>query len=252
MYEHEWGKEKLKDAEDQFPHRTWGRFGARLYYLAGGILVGKARYGEARTHLELCLEHATGWDGIEFATRRLLTECYKNDTPTLQDDGSESSQKLVANVMESCFNSNLSPATLLGTLSKCGSMCSTDLIKWKCECYDEFDSRLPFAFSVTYPGKSHATCGDKVVVSVRLQSNLDYTVQVSSVTLLSLAGPIQADVGSLTVPRKEEVVFSAKIELPTNLDDIASEEEEKKGGTGKNSFAKSARPRTAGITSAGK
>lgn len=52
MFEHEWGKEKLKDADDPFPHRTWGRIGARMYYLAGGILLGMNRFADAQNHLE--------------------------------------------------------------------------------------------------------------------------------------------------------------------------------------------------------
>ena len=265
LFEHEWGKEKLKDAEEQFPHRSWGRFGARLYYLAGGILVGKARHEEAVMHLQKAVMHCKGWGELEFAIRRLLVDCYKN-IAIAPDGDPESSQMMIANMMEACFNSNLSITDLSETLDKCGSICTTDCIKWQCECYDEFDSRIPFSFSVTFPGKSHSTAGDTVTASVMVRSNLDYTARVSCVTLLSLAGPMPvpssnllaaleslgASGDSLIIEPRSEVVFTTEIELPKDPDEIATEEDDKKGASGKASFAKSARPRTAGITSAGK
>lgn len=257
MFEHEWGKEKLKDAEDQFPHRPWGRFGARLHYLAGGIMLGMKRYAEATEYLENAAKYMTGWIGLEGAVRRLLAECYeKHAPPSLAD--TESSLRISSMVMDACFYSKMSPMNLRRALHNCSATVKTPTIQWSCECFDEFDIRLPFSFSATFPNMTHATAGDTVAASVWIRSNLDYAVSIDSISLMSMAGLIEippSDFASssesgVLMPRKE-LVFTTPLTLPKNLDDIAAEDS---GGEkqSKNSYTKSARPRTAAITSAGK
>ena len=143
------------------------------------------------------------------------------------------------------------------------------MIKWQCDCLDESDATLPFSFAVTFPLSTHATAGDSVTASLIIRSNLDYAVQINSVTLLSMAGevPIPAMTlmsaenasegtdGGIVVQGKKSILMMINIDLPKGLDDIATDESgnggEKQGVAGKGSFSKSARPRTAGITAAG-
>lgn len=258
MFEHEWGKEKLKDAEDQFPHRPWGRFGARLYYLAGGILVSNKQYAGAATHLEQAVKFSAGWSGIEIAVRRLLAECYEKNSPASL--GEDKSNKTIAAVtMETCFQSKMQPAKLLRFLGSCSEAIKTPSIPWKCECFDEFDNRLPFSFSVSFPGKSHATSGDTVSATVFLKSNLEYSIVLESVCLMSMAGQINVPMSDIAENGKSnvligpngDVVFSTQIILPKDLDDIIVDETTTGSDKpSKTSYTKSARPRTAGITAA--
>ena len=261
MFEHEWGKEKLKDAEDQFPHRPWGRFGARLYYLAGGILASQEKYTEAATHLEQAAKFSAGWSGIEVAVRRLLVKCYDQSPPASLEEA-ESNEKIAAMAMDACFHSKMPPTKMLQFLLSCSEAIKTPLIPWKCECFDEFDSSLPFSFSVSFPGRSHATSGDTVTATIMLKSNLEYSIALESLSLLSMAGQIdvpssdiqgKSPTSGLLIEPQNDLVFSTQITLPKSLDDIIVDESS--GGSekqSKNSYTKSARPRTAGITAAGK
>lgn len=258
MFEHEWGKEKLKDAEDQFPHRPWGRFGARLYYLAGGIQLSKKQYAEAIGYLENVAKYSTGWTGLEGAVRRLLAECYEKSAPAGLGEP-ESSLRISSMVMDACFYAKMSPPNLERALSSCSAIVKTPSIQWSCECFDEFDTRLPFSFSVTFPRMTHATAGDTIMASVLIRSNLDYAVLLESITLMSMAGQINVPMSDVAASSADSVIllsrnelsFTTPITLPKNLDDIAVDESATEKQS-KNSYAKSARPRTAGITSAGK
>jgi len=102
-----------------------------------------------------------------------------------------------------------------------------------------------------------------------LQSNLDYAVHVNVVTLLSMAGPItvppsallrarnasEGSDGGIIIQAQSSIYISTQIHVPKDLGAIASDVSgnggEAQGTPGKGSFAKSARPRTAGMTSAG-
>jgi len=141
-------------------------------------------------------------------------------------------------------------------------------MKWNRECIDESDSALPFSFSVTFPGITHATAGDTVTACVWIRSNLDYAVHMNSVTLLSFAGKIvvppnsllsatnanEGQGGGIIIQAKTSILFSTQIDVPKDIEKIATDESgnggEKQGTPGKGSFSKSARPRSAGITSA--
>lgn len=257
MFEHEWGKEKLKDAEDQFPHRPWGRFGARLYYLAGGILLSKKQYAEATGHLENAAKYITGWSGLEGAVRRLLAECYEKYPPATLGEA-ESSRRITSMVMDACFYAKMSPANLGGALGSCSAIVMTPLILWSSESFDEFDARLPLSFSITFPKMTHATAGDTVLASVLIRSNLNYAVLLEAVTLLSMAGQIMVPLSdfssesscNVVLASGEELSFNTPITLPKNLDDIAVDESGTDAKSKTNSYTKSARPRTAAITSA--
>lgn len=257
LFEREWGKEKLKDAEDQFPHRTWGRFGARLNYLAGGILVAKGSYGEAREYLEKAIKVVEGWYGLELAIRRMLVECYENQVPK---EG-ETERSHLSSLMQSCFNAQVSPLKLQRVLSNYGSVCSSDSLKWDCQCFDEDDASLPFSFSVTFPHRSHATCGDTVKASMFLRSNLGCAVKIGSVMLLSMAGPVHlpshqlsggnnASSDGVILQPCAEITLVFEIRLPKDLDHVTTEDDEKRSC--KSPVPRSARPRTAGITAGGK
>ncbi|CAB9526622.1 trafficking protein particle complex [Seminavis robusta] len=258
LFEHELNKEKPKDADDQSHYPTWSRFGARLQYLAGGILVSTQKYGEAKFHLEQAATFAKGWTSLESSIRRLLAECYVNATPS-EPIKSEAGPKMSSLVLEACLYSKMSPAVAMRSLQQCSAAAGAASIQWSCQTLNEFDGSLPFSFSVTFPGRTHATTGDTVQASVWLKSNLDYAVAMKSIGFLRMAGQPQIAVplkdfvsGSKSytvIPAKETLTFSTKIKLPKKLEEI-SLDDEPDSKQGKSSSSKSARPRTAGITSA--
>jgi hypothetical protein len=269
LFEHEVGKEKQKQkgaVEDQQFHRSWGRFGARLYYLAGGILVSTKRYSEAKIHLEKAAEYGEGWNGVDVSIRRLLADCYLNTpAPTIVPNAEERA-RWSSSALESCFYSKMASdglSKVLLTLQQRSVLTGAPSIQWQCESPSEFSDRIPWSFSVTFPHRSHATTGDTVLVSVWLRSNLDYPVALKSVSLMRLAGRAEITVpmtdfvkgpaSFAVVEPRSTIAFSTNITLPKSVDEISSEDAD--GGSekhSKNSTVKAARPRTAGITSAGK
>jgi tetratricopeptide (TPR) repeat protein len=244
----------------------WDRSSARLLYLAGGTLLGLERHAEAIPYLEKAAGLAKGWSGLELVIRRILIECYEKHIPSESD---ENSQTLASMLLDSYFNAEMSNKDLRLALEKFSSFSGGGTIKWYRDCFDEADAALPFSFALTFPSTTHAIAGDSVQASVLIKSNLDYAVHVNSVTLMSLAGEItvpssdllsarnanEGTGGGIIIQAKTEIMLSTNIKLPKDLDQIAVDEAgnggEKQGVAGKGSFAKSARPRTGGITSAG-
>lgn len=244
------------------------RRGARLYYLAGGVLLGKGRYEEATAYLEKVVKYSAGWSGLELAIRRMLIECYEKHLPT--HSPSDEQTKIVASmILDSSFSSAMPSRNLRRALDNFSSLSGGNMLQWRDVCLDELDSSLPFSFAVTFPGSTHATAGDTVTASVMIRSNLDYAVHINSVTLLSMAGRIEVPSNSLLaaenasegldggiiIQGKKSILMSVQIDVPKDLDRIATDESgnggEKQGTAGKGSFSKSARPRQAGITSGG-
>lgn len=271
LYERELEKEKRGFyAEDHFRERSSSRAGARLYYLAGGILLGMDRHQEAAGHLEKASKYSRGWPQLELAVRRMLIECYEKHLPTSSQASSESNQAIASMILDSYFNAQMSPRDLRRALGHFASITGGGSLKWHHETVDEEDTSLPFAFAVSFPGKTHATAGDTVQASVLIMSNLDYAVHVNSVVLLSLAGQLpipsmdllsatnvsEGSEGGIIIQSKTSIIISTEVELPKDLSVIAADDSgnggETQGVAGKGSFAKSARPRTAGITAAGK
>lgn len=260
--------EKQEKDNDGKSTACWNRSGARLYYLAGGTLLGMERYAEATSYLGKAAKLAVGWKGLEVTIRKMLVECYAKYTP--EEESGEDSQTLASILLDSYFNAEMSNADLRRALEKFASSSGGGTIKWYRECFDEADHSLPFSFAVTFPSTTHATAGDSVEAILHIKSNLDYAVHVNAVTLLSLAGKVaipSADLlsaknanegidGGIIIQSKADIWVSTLIKLPNDLDEIAIDEAgnggEKKGTAGKGSFAKTARPRTGGITSGGK
>jgi len=269
LFENELQREKRGFyAEDAFRERSSSRTGARLYYLAGGILLGMNRHEEAAAQLTKAAKHAQGWRELELAIRRMLIECYGKHMPS-PSDVSESSQTLASMILDSYFNAEMSSRDLRRALGHFASLSGGESLKWYHSSVNEEDSSLPFSFAVTFPGTTHATAGEPVKASVLIRSNLDYAVHVNSVVLLSLAGALQIPTndmlgaqnasegseGSIIIQAKTEIVVSTEVNLPKDLSMIASNESgnggEMQGVAGKGSFSVSARPRSAGVTSAG-
>jgi hypothetical protein len=270
-FERDMEKDKARDDKDHSRERSWSRCGARMYYLAGGILSGLERHAEAIPYLQKAVNYSKGWNGLELVIRRRLIECYEKHIPTQSEDAaSESSQIMASMFLDSCFNAEISNSNLRKALEKFSTLRAGETIKWYRDCLDEADSSLPFSFALTFPSATHATAGDAVKASVLIKSNLDYAVHINSVTLLSLAGHIgipsgdllsaknanEGTDGGIIIQAHTEILISTQLELPKDLNQIAIDETgnggEKEGVAGKGSFAKSARPRTGGITAAGK
>jgi tetratricopeptide (TPR) repeat protein len=242
---------------------SWSRSGARSYYLAGGTLLGLERYAEAASFLEKAVKLAKGWKGLELTIRRMLVLCYKKHIPP--DIAAEP-----ALLLDSYFNAEISSQDLGLTIKDFPSTTETGTIKWHCECFDEEDGSLPFSYALTFPSRTHATAGDSIEACLRIRSNIDYAVHVTSVTLLTLAGKIslpssdllsaknadEGHGGGIIIQAKTTIWLSTSIKLPKSLNEIANDESgnggQKKEVPGKGSFSKSARPRTGGVTSAGK
>jgi len=270
LYEHESEKEKRGFyAEDNFSERSSSRAGARLYYLAGGILLGMKNHEAAVVHLEKAAKFSRGWRALEVAIRRMLIECYEKHFPTSTQSNTESNEAIASMILNSYFNADMSPRDLRRALGNFASRSDGGSLKWYHETVDEEDMSLPFSFAVSFPGRTHATAGDTVEASVLITSNLDYAVHVSSVMLLSLAGQLPIPPSDLLcasnaseggeegiiIQSKTSIIVSTHLELPKDTSIIAVDDSgnggEMQGVAGKGSFAKSARPRTAGITSAG-
>jgi hypothetical protein len=239
---------------DSFLHN---RSGARLHYLAAGVLIGQERHREAIAHLERAIRNSRGWSGLEITIRRMLLDCYEKHKPVQAGASSTT--------LDTYFNVGLPPRDLIQALDDYTAS-KSGVIRWSRNCIDESDSSVPFTFSVTFPGITHATAGDTVTASVFIMSNLDYAVHLKSVTLRGMAGeiPVALELGTnnandktnrgVIIREKSSILLTTQIDLPRTLDEIAESEKvgDKEPAVGKTSNAKSARPRSAAITSAGK
>lgn len=229
-----------------------------MYYLAGGVLLGMKRYQHAIPYLEKALNACTKWEGLELSIKKMLVECYSNymsppssDSP---DEGKDSK------ILETLFHSGLPLSEIQPVLEKYRHLRGTDGLKWIVESTDDSDTSLPFSFLVTFPACTHATAGDTVAAIVTIKSNLQYPVHIKAVSLKSAAGKFLVPLENLSNAQNAEkwndegilvspmsaVWFSIGIALPRDLDKMPSDE----GSS--SSAVPSARPRTAGISSAGK
>lgn len=270
IFERELEKEKRGFyAEDEFSERSSSRTGARLYYLAGGMLLGMERHEEAVEHLTKASRYSRGWRDLELAVRRMLIECYEKHIPS-EAEASESSETLVSMILDSYFNAEMSSQDLRRALDHFAAMSGGDRLKWYHETHDEDDPTVPFSFAVTFPGQTHATSGDTVEASVVIKSNLDYAIHVNAASLGTLAGKLtiptndllsaanasEGSEGGIIIQAKTAITVSTMFDLPKDLSAIASDDSgnggELVGVAGKGSFAKNAKPRSAGLTSAGK
>jgi len=221
-------------------------------------------------YLEKASKFSTGWRELEVSIRRLLIECYEKHLPSSAHTSEESTNETIASmILGAYFNADMSPRDLRRALGHFASISGGGSLRWYHETVDEEDTNLPFSFAVSFPGRTHATAGDTVEASVLIASNLDYAVHVNSVALLSLAGrlPIpscdllcatnvsEGSDGGIIIQSKTSIIVSTQLDLPKDTSIIAIDDSgnggEMQGVAGKGSFAKSARPRTAGITSAG-
>lgn len=245
---------------------TWKRSAARLEYLAGSTLLGLGRHEEAISHLTTAATLCKGWNGLEVTIRRMLIKCYEQHIPSQGGD----EKKLASALLDTYFNAQMTKTDLRKALVRYSELSGGGSVEWYRDCTDEADSTLPFSFFLSFPSITHAFAGDKVKASLMLKSNLDYAVQVDSVTLKSFAGSVpisstdlqraknadQGSNGGIIMQAKAEILLSTEIQLPKDINDIAVDESgnggEKEGSAGKGSFSKSARPRTGGITSGGK
>lgn len=263
--------EKEKSVEGKDPteiERLFNRSAARMHYLAGGILLGQQKHKEAISHLEKTVKYSVGWNGLELVARRMLIECYEKYVPTQDEVTDEHSKTIASMILDSYFNAEMSSKSLRRALNNFSSLTGGGVIKWHHECIDEIATSHPFSFAITFPGSTHAITGDTIPASVMIKSNLDYAVHVNSVTLLSMAGNItvpsnalrsaehanEGSDGGIIIQANTSILLSTQIDIPNSLESIATDESgnggEKEGVAGKGSFATSARPRSAGITSA--
>jgi hypothetical protein len=257
-------------ADDESSEKASSRTGARLYYLAGGVLLGMNKHQEAAKYLLKASRYCRGWRSIELAVRRLLIDCYEHSIPSQADTRSESSESIISMILYSYFNAELSSQYLRKALDHLADVSGGKTLQWYQETCDEEDTSLPFSFAVSFPGKTQSRSGDSVAASVVIKSNLNYAIYVNSVALGTLAGKLvvpshdllsatnasDGSEGGIIIQANTAIVISTKVVLPKDLSAIAFDESgnggELLGIAGKGSFAKIAKPRTAGITAAGK
>ena len=81
-------------------------------------------------------------------------------------------------------------------------------------------------------------------------------ILIPSTDLMSAKNANEGSKGGIIIQANTEILLSTQLKLPKDLNKIAVDETgnggEAAGVAGKGSFAKSARPRTGGITAAGK
>lgn len=254
-------------ADDTFGEETSSRNGARLSYLVGSLLLKMERHTEALIHLEKAVNQLRGWREMELAVRRMLILCYDKSISTASQ--SSGGSQLASMILDSYFNAEMASNDLRRALDHFAATNGRQSLKWFHEVGSD-DPNPPFFFHVTFPQKIFATIEESVQATVSIKSNLDYAIHINAITLKSLAGSLSiplVDILSaaggtegmegkgIIVQRKGEIEISTKFDLPKDLHSIAADESgnggEILGTTGKGSFATSARPRTAGITSAG-
>jgi hypothetical protein len=196
-FENEMEKSEIEDGADEqrAKFNATCRSGARIFYLYGGILLGKQHYKEAIVYLEKAVKYSQGWRGLELVIRRMLIECYEKLLPSQATATKEQSATIASMILDSYFNSEMSSRNMRRALDNFSSHSGGDIFKLHRYCIDESTSSLPFSFAVTFPRTTHATAGDEAVASVMIKSNLDYAVHINSVTLLTLAGKVQVQRG---------------------------------------------------------
>ena len=257
---------------------------ARLYYLAGGALLGLNKRSESISHLEKAAEWCKGWSYLESLVRRLLVECYQHqdgsDIVGPLKDEDDSRQARTSFLLESYFNAGLSSDELAKALEKLVGMNGVDIgggdggddrfLRWHCDFVDDeiggSPTTPPFSFALTFPVSTHGIAGDSVKASVWIKSNLHYAVRVNRMAVVSFLGPLSIpskdftgdSEGVITIQPNEAIEFDTELVLPVELaqtapDGASSAGGDKKTVAGNASAAKNvvSRARTGGFTAAG-
>ena len=230
---------------------------ARLHYLVGGLLLGQRQYAEATSHLEKAVLLTKGWSDLESKSRLLLVKAYEFYIPSVEP---EQQLQLSSLLLGSYFKAGLSVPELQTVLSRFASSMNVDKILWSEDALDEDQSTLPISFVLTFPSATHAQAGHTVRAILDIKSNLEYDVLVDAVDLLTSAGKIavqpselgrgpegSSDAGTTFLLKAMSTVsIGISIDLPKDTSTIAADD------LSGSSRPKIARPRTAGLTSAGK
>lgn len=262
LYEREIEKSLNKTPAPAIP---WKRSGVRLYYLVAGILVGLGRSEEAVPHLLKAIRLCNQWKDLELKLRKLLLACYNHIVTPPSDLGANGGFSVL---LQSCFFTNLSITDLSTVLSKIASANNGTNIQWHEDVIEESNPSVPFSFVVTFPSRTHTTAGDNVTANLVLKSNLPYSIHLKSLVLQTLAGNMdvkpsellsaknanEAGRGTIIVQPKAEIMLSTTMKLPKDLATISSDqnEGEKDSPVAYGPVPKNARPRTGGLTAAGK
>ena len=282
LYEKE--QEKLEKAQTLI---QWSRSGTRLYYLAGGALLGLNRHSEAVPYLEKAVKLCKDWIYMQSLVRRLLVECHEQRDggdivgPIPDDDGSRRTR--TSFLLDSYFNARLTSDELAIALEKAIGIIGVDVggdggddrfLQWHCDFIDDKiagSSTAPFSFSLTFPTCTHGMPGGKVEASIWIKSNMQYTVSINRISMITVLGPLfvpskdfPSDVnptddpsGTITIQPNETVEFKTELILPAyaqNPADGGSDQSgEPKRSTGNGSGPKNttSRLRSGGFTAAG-
>jgi len=235
------------------------RSSVRLCYLTGGILLSRKQYEEATLYLEKAAVLAKGWSDLETKIRLLLVKAYESGIPKVAP---EEELGFTSVLLGSYFKVAIPPPDLERALSRFASSITTDKIVWSEEAVDDDQHSLPISFMFFFPSPAtHARAGDTVKGRLVIKSNLNVSIEIDTVELLTSAGKIairQSDLrqclpkgssdggGFRLLEANSTISLDTLIELPKDVSQIAVD---KSPGSSK---PKIARPRSAGFTAAGK
>lgn len=234
---------------------SWTRSGARLYYLAGGALLGLKRHSEAVPHLEKAVRLCEGWSHLESIVRRLLIKCHEKqggDSMGSVDSDVAIRQTRTSFLLDCYFGAKLSANELSSALDRLARMNNLDTfesggdkcLRWNWICIDGETGGTagqPFSFALTFPVGTHATAGEKVKAKVWIKSNLGHGVCVNHMSILSFLGPLSispkyfpatsnetaGEKGMMIVQPNEAIEFDIELNLkmdlnPTEIDGTSS------------------------------
>jgi hypothetical protein len=235
---------------------TMKRTGARLYYLTGGILLGRKQYAEATSYLEKAAILARGWSDLESKIRFSLVKSYESHIPKVEP---EQRPRLSSLLLGSYFKTGMPVPELQSMISRFACSMNADKVLWSEEAFDEDQDTPPITFVLTFPATTHARAGDTVKAMLVIKSNLDYDIEIDTVELFTSGGKIalqssdlrrcihegSSEVSKCLLKARLTLSIATSIELPKEIkiavDDSAGQFKHKV-----------ARPRTAGLTAAGK
>jgi hypothetical protein len=173
----------------------------------------QGKFGKAVESITKALEHSKKFPSLELLLEKALVVCYKrissvNTTQTIFDPASSL-------ILKSKKNDGL-----------------FDFLKFHLK--DQSDMKLdrpidlpftsygdePFSFSLTFPQETYATEGGVVHAVLMLHSNLDLSVEVKDIKIVSNLGPVKINVMDSTtfiIDKGKSIQLRAKVIIPSDL-----------------------------------
>ena len=226
-----------------FPNRSC----ARLYFIAGGLLLDMEQYSDAKKHLSKALEQCSGWSGLEYSIMRGIKKC--EDNLAASDDDSSINTLMLLNPSIHQLMPPIKKQNVFNSIFHPRSHADKDQITSVSFPRQRYDT-LPFTFVLTFPKSTHAIAGDIVLGCLSLQSNLPLSVSVNKIQIQTTVGLIDIDDEQTKVcfAPNEIKYFPAQIPLPF---DLVSADESSTNAPGGRPQKTTTKIRTSGLTQGG-